>query len=132
MKRLTLLLAIMIAFMSCSNNNNNSEIEIVGEWKLIETLADPGDGSGTFQPINSDKIIEFFNDETFTSNGTLCQMSDETTTTTGTYSETESEIFPTDCINPELSLSFEITNSRLIISYFCIEPCKEKYVKVNF
>ncbi len=132
MKRLVLLLAITLTLMSC-NDNNNSETEIIfGEWKLIETLADPGDGSGVFLPIESDKFIEFFNDGTFTSNGTLCQMSDEITSTTGTYSETESQIYPTDCNNPDLSLTFEIINSRLIINYFCIEPCKEKYVKVNF
>jgi len=130
MKYLTILLAFTLTLVSCSNNNN-SEKEIVGEWKLIETLADPGDGSGVFQQIDSNKTIEFFNDNTFTSNGVLCFMSNETTSSTGTYLETESQIFPSDCNNSELSLTYEITSSDLIISYFCIEPCKEKYEKSN-
>ena len=37
----------------------------LGTWRLIEVRADPGDGSGTFQPVISSKTV------TFETNGTM-------------------------------------------------------------
>ena len=43
----------------------------------MEQLVDPGDGSGIFMPINSNRIFEFFSDGTVTVNGILCYISSE-------------------------------------------------------
>ncbi len=54
MKSLILLAAILISLAGCkkavTQTSNNS---IVGKWKLSEYLADPGDGSGTWQPATT-------------------------------------------------------------------------------
>lgn len=121
--RVILLFAISIVISSCEK-----EPELVSKWKLIETLADPGDGSGQFQPVESDKTMEFFADGTVVSNGILCQMSVESgNNSTGTYSELEMNITPDNCgINPFVVL-YEIQESHLVLSYPCFEPCREKY-----
>ena len=97
----------------------------LGKYKLIETLSDPGDGSGTFQAVTSDKMIEFEENHTVTSNGDLCSMSKEADgETTGTYSDLDSVLHSTSC-----SLDMEFDGNELIIIYPCIEPCKAKYIK---
>lgn len=122
--------ALVIAFTSCEKEEQDSEL--VNSWKLIEVLADPGDGSGTFQPVTSDKIISFFEDGTVTSNGILCQMSSETGTgSTGTYSETELSITPDNCGFAAFVMTYEFAGANLIINYPCFEPCREKYELIN-
>lgn len=37
-------------YLGCKKSAT-SETEIYGKWKLIETLADPGDGSGKYMPV---------------------------------------------------------------------------------
>jgi hypothetical protein len=49
----------VMAFLSACNTENQNE-GLVSKWHLIEQLMDPGDGSGTFQPVTSDKTISFF------------------------------------------------------------------------
>ncbi|WP_452222106.1 hypothetical protein [Lacinutrix salivirga] len=41
------------------DDQKNFETGLIGNWKLIEVLVDPEDGSGTFQSIESNKTIEF-------------------------------------------------------------------------
>lgn len=65
---------------------------------MVQVLADPDDGNSVFKDLVSNKTIEFFNDETFSSNENLClfQSVDEVTTQ-GTYGEDENEIYPNTC-----------------------------------
>ena len=108
---------------SCSQDETT---QLIGKWKLIERLLDPGDGSGTFQPVNSNKIIEFHSDSTITSNGEICTYGMESdSTTTGTYSLVDFTISSSNCTN----LSFELNGNDLIINYGCIEWCKAKFLK---
>ena len=76
---------------SCNNDDDsNRSTELIGNWKLIEVLVDPGDGSGTFSTVESSKIITFQNDGIITSNGTICDMSLEANNpTSGTYSTSD-------------------------------------------
>jgi hypothetical protein len=131
MKKTLFILFITGILFSCNNDNNSSSNEeLVGNWKLIEVLADPGDGSGTFSSVESNKIITFENDGIITSNGNLCDMSISSgNQTSGTYSNSESTFNSSECNNPDYNFTFEKNENILIINYPCIEPCKAKYMK---
>jgi hypothetical protein len=122
--------ALVLVFASCKKVSEDPTL--INTWKLMEVLADPGDGSGTFQPVTSDKTISFFADGTVTSNGNLCQMSTETGTgSAGTYSEAEMSITPDNCGFAPFVMTYELDGANLILSYPCFEPCREKYVVVE-
>ena len=72
--QVTLLSLVVLLAVSC----NSEDVELVNKWQLIEMLADPGDGSGGFEPVTSNKVIEFWDDGTITSNGSICTMSSST------------------------------------------------------
>lgn len=68
-------------------------------------LVDPGDGSGTFQSVSSNKNLVFDNNNNnnVTSNGLICYVSIVSNTgTIGTYSEVNSTINSADCPNSPL------------------------------
>lgn len=130
--------------LNCTSDDGKAitNVEILGEWRLIEQLSDPGDGSGTFMPTDSNKTLEFFSDGTITSNGTLCYMNGQSTNASnGTYelisdaavdAQYEGFIFSENCDFPETKIGFNITaEGHLILWYFCIEPCAEKFIKLN-
>lgn len=133
MKRVFLIFLSLGVLFSCEkeeNPVNEPENTLIGNWKLIETLADPGDGSGTFNTVQSNKIITFENDGIITSNGNLCDMSiDSDNATSGTYSITDMTFSSSDCSNPDYHFTFEENGNILIIDYPCIEPCRAKYEK---
>lgn len=124
-----LLFATITLFNSCKKNQDP---ELVSKWKLIEQLMDPGDGSGVFTPVISNKTIEFFEDGTITSNSILCQMSSESgTSSSGMYSESELSITLDNCGISSFVIYYEIDGSILILNYPCFEACKEKYELVE-
>ena len=105
--------------------------DLVGKWKLIEVYSDPGDGSGTYNPVESDKTVEFKNNGRFISNGKMCYIEIEPTEgSKGSYSIEDNTLTPDNC-EMEFNLPFELNGNKLTISYFCIEGCGEKYEKVN-
>jgi len=128
-KVISFLLTISI-LSSCSDDDSNTpDVDLIGNWKLIETLIDIGDGNGDFQTIDSEKTIEFNSDGTVSSNGSLCQMSSQSNTpSTSTYSLENSTINCTDI--GSFDINFEIKGSTLIISYLCFEPCRFKFIKI--
>lgn len=133
MKNNVILLSVFIFFFSCSDDQDDKiNNTIVSKWKLIETLADPGDGSGTFQPVSSNKIIEFYDDETFYSNGSICTISiDSNANFYGTYSVQNATLNSSQCQAQNFPTSYEMTQTTLIIYYPCIEACAEKYSKIE-
>ena len=130
MNRLIVLFTTTILF-ACSNSDDiNTKVELVGNWRLIEVLADPGDGSGTFATVQSNKMITFEPDGVITSNGNLCDMSiSSNMQTSGTYSKTNLTFKSDDCQNPNHDFTFEQNSNIIIINYPCIEPCMAKYKK---
>lgn len=118
---------------SCNNDDdsfpeNNSPL--IGNWKLTAIYIDPGDGTGDFETVTSAKKVSFYADGRITSSGSLCEISNASeTATSGTYSLTDGTITIPDCANPNYSTSFELIDGHVIISYSCIEGCKEKYTK---
>ncbi len=130
---------MIIGFVfSCYNDNNNypvqtpSETTLEGTWKLIQVLNDPGNGSGEFYDVDSEKTITFFEDGTITSNGSICQTSTASDTPTeGTYSISQRIIDSADCyISEDIAIRFTIIDSNLIMSYPCIEPCQSRFIKI--
>lgn len=131
MKNLPFILFTILLLISCNSDSSDSEITLIGDWKLVEVLADPGDGSGTFLPVESNKRITFGTNGILTSNGNLCDMSITTDApTVGMYSSSEFTFTSFDCENAGYSYAFEQTDNILIITYLCFEPCKAKYIKL--
>lgn len=129
MRYLVLLCSISLFALSCSKQHPK-HTDVAGTWQLKEMLADPGDGSGVFYPVQSNKKLTFNSDGVVTSNGSICTMSIETDVgSKGTYSEDDMTISSQDCTG--LKLKYEFDGNTLIVIYPCIEPCKAKYVRVR-
>lgn len=133
MKKVTLILLTGLILSACNKDNVKVEnVELLGKWKLIEQLSDPGDGSGVFKSVESEKTIEFLDNGTVISNGTLCSMNTEKgVVSTGTYTIDDGFIIPEGCDYSELKVFFELKNSNLILGYQCFEGCGQKFVKLN-
>jgi len=124
-----LILGILLVtyFSSCKKDENTT---VVNKWKLIEQYSDPGDGSGDFNPVVSNKTIEFLDNATVVSNGSLCNMSYEADgQSTATYND--STIIPKSCDFEGFSIAYEIQDNNLILYFPCIEGCAQKYQKIE-
>ena len=136
MKNVAIVILSLLFVLSCSSDDDNQnetiDSEVIGNWKLIEVYADPGDGSGDFVSVESAKLIGFEANGSFNANADLCLIFSETGgTSSGTFSEIDMTISIADCdVFPSLA-TYEVMDSRLIISYPCIEGCQEKYIKVE-
>ena len=132
--RLFVAVMLLICYTSCTSDNGQIDINsgLVGTWLKTEELADPGDGSGEFQPIESNGTITFNANETFTSNENLC-FSNSDRTSRGTYSFYNSTLSPDFCeLNgSDYIFNFERQGTILILYYPCIEGCAFKYEKVE-
>jgi len=127
-----LALLVMGTLAACANQEEHSHpVELIGSWQLIEQLADPGNGSGVFVEVESDKTIQFFSDGTVTSNGSLCSMDlSADQPSSGTYDVGDGSITPSDCL-PTYKIPFVIEDTHLILFHpICIEACESKYVKI--
>ena len=61
---------IIFTLISCiKNDNEDTTSPLLGTWELKEILADPGDGSGIFNTVNSNKKLTFYSNRKITSNG---------------------------------------------------------------
>ena len=130
MQKIVILLVFFSTMVfSCSKKEENAPI--FGKWKLIERLADPGDGSGVFEAVNSERTLEFLSNGTVVSNGDICSLTLET----GEGSEAEYDAETKKIINTNCQADREITygleGEYLTVSLLCIEPCALKYRKVN-
>ena len=120
------ILVILSLFTSCKKNKRDS---LTGTWELKEVLMDPGNGSGVFTAVSSDKNLVFHSNGNVNSNGIICDMSIESnTSTSGTYSAIDSTIISSTCQN--LIIKYEVSGDTLILIYPCFEACKAKYIKV--
>lgn len=132
MNKIFIVLIFAFTLVSCTSANEEVSLDLneIGTWRLIEVLADPGDGSGTFQPVVSSKTVRFETNGTVSCTGNLCDLSIAASTQTrGTYSSSNRRIITSNC--NQLQLTYEITTDELIIIYPYIEAAKAKYVKVE-
>jgi hypothetical protein len=120
------ILVILSLFTSCKKNKRDS---LTGTWELKEVLMDPGNGSGVFTTVGSDKNLVFHTNGNINSNGIICDMSIESnSSTSGTYSAIDSTIISSTCQN--LIIKYEVSGDTLILIYPCFEACKAKYTRV--
>jgi hypothetical protein len=115
---------------SSAQNKITKQHSLIGIWKKTAELSDPGDGSGIFIDVNSDKTIEFKDSSEFVSNYSLCYMEGEKAPTKGKYSMKNSTIEPNNC-SSGAKYTFDNKNENLIIHYICKEGCAEKYGRVK-
>lgn len=134
--RKTLFIICLIGMLSsCSSHEDNIDPNLIGIWKLSEVNNDPGDGSGVFLKVSSDKTLSFKEHKIITSNGSLCENTiTSDTPSKGTFELNENsslsgKIKSPDCNRPLSEVSFEIKESVLYVYYSCIEGCKAKYIK---
>ena len=97
-----------------------------------EVLADPGDGSGRFKTVSSEKRVTFNEDGTFTSRGLICDFTtDADGFFDGTYTITETG-YQLNCAGDFLfSLELRIDEGFLLASFPCFEPCIQKFRRNN-
>ena len=137
-----ILLLITVLFISCTSDEGQSteDVELIGKWQLIEQLVDPGDGSGTFQPIISVRTIEFFKDGAIEINGELCIISSEIGDMEAGYyklitdsdTQYDGEITPNICSSRSARVYFDLpVSGNLILWYQCIESCAQKFEKIK-
>lgn len=127
MKQTIYLALFSVALLSCKDDTVAPDL--LGTWQLSAVLADPGDGSGTFNPVDSDKTITFLSSGMVEANESLCTPQ-TSSAGQGKYSLQDSTIIPS-CPDQEFEskIWFRVEGSNLILTYQCIEACAEKYVK---
>jgi len=116
---------ISLAVLACGKKNAAVENEsIVGKWRLTETLADPGDGSGKWQPADplNPSYLEFRSDGSLGSSpqGSVTQYKLLSDSTLLYYTDTG-----------PLQLRYTLTKTALGLYPPCIEACGMHYVAVK-
>ena len=132
MKKTFFTLIVVILFFSCSDDDHDCpDNEFVGSWKLIEVLADPGDGSGTFLPIESTRTLTFKNNGIISTNTSLCNPYSDEIRTSGTYDILEKKIH-TNCEGTNIAtIFFRMENEHLILDFFSLEGYSQKFERVE-
>jgi len=128
MKKLTFILLVSAYALSCSSTKNTT---VLGTWKLTEQRIDIGDGNSRFTKVESEKTMTFLANGTIISNGVICFMTQTPEVqTTGVYDTITKTLTSKDCPKTALKINYELKDDILIISYPCMEPCQQKYVKL--
>lgn len=130
MKALFLCFLTLLVLTACQDDDDQLS-PVNGTWRLSAVLSDPGNGSGTFQPVDSDRILELRANGAYTATGDLCRFTtDADASTTGVYNITDGTLFPDDCVTTGgTPLSLFIDGDELTIDYPCIEPCRHRYTR---
>jgi hypothetical protein len=128
MRNILIVFTSITLLFSCAEKDK-TDSDLTGKWKLTEVLVDPGDGSGTFQHVSSNKILEFHSNGTVTSNGEICYISiDSDSPSNGTYSISASKLYSSNCSDE--GIKYQRTGITLVLTYpYCDEPCASKYLK---
>jgi hypothetical protein len=131
MKTLALVVLSLFTLLRCEKDDSPEvNSNLIGTWLLVEVYADPGDGSGTFEPVDSNKKMIFNSDGTVTSNGILCALSSTSATdTNGIYNSVESTFRTDACNDSDYDYPYGHTGTTLLVYYPCIEGCIGKFSK---
>lgn len=132
MKKNILFLMLIALLSSCSNDEKqNLESAVIGNWKLIEILADPGTGSGKFRAVESNKTIEFKSNGTIITNTSLCDPYSNEIKSTGSFN-LDSKTITTNCQNPNIAtIFFELKDDYLILNFISNEGYSQKFQRIN-
>lgn len=131
MKKFLSTMALFSALLIASCNktaDNAANSTLTGKWILIETLADPGDGSGTWRP--ADPPNHFY--LKFNANSTV-----ESNIYTGLGGLKEYSVLNDSTVNftyaegGSFNLRYKINSSVLTLTGGCIEACGSKFAKAS-
>jgi hypothetical protein len=126
--RYLIIIAVLFGITSFINSQTIDK-RFIGEWKLIETMIDPGDGSGEFHKVDSEKTLEIEPSGTVKSNGDMCNLSINTDNKTyGQLKKDLNETILSSC-NKKYKPYYKLKDEFLIVYYPCKEGCAEKYEK---
>ncbi len=136
MRYLSLCIILFLALNSCKKTDDSCIDPVIvhgtglkGNWQLTEFLLDPGDGSGKFQTITSNRRIEIKAGNAWSSNGNVCSMyADDNTQSAGAFNEADQTFSVSSCA--AANIKYKLEGSFLILSYSCFEPCAAKYARV--
>lgn len=130
MKNWILILLAIVTLNSCSKED--TEIVLIGKWKLIELFYSIGGGTVIYAPIVSEETIEFFNDGTIVfSYQYLCPGDTIANDNIGEYFSAGNYIIIKNCGLNEVRIKYELESSYLILKPPCVEACQEKYIKIE-
>jgi len=123
MKKLLLLLSIVIGitYSSCKKNTDGPG-EVYGKWKLVETLADPGDGSGKYIKTKEDLSL------VLTKSG---KVEGDAMLNTESFKVLDSVSIEFKNSNPAQTITYryKVTNNSLWLYPPCIEGCGFHYTR---
>ncbi|GGM90784.1 hypothetical protein GCM10010967_24810 [Dyadobacter beijingensis] len=147
MKTTRLLLALLLCWTITACQNDTAEPldsngrraakennGLVGKWKIVEYLADPGDGSGKYQAVTGESghIIEFKENGEFVETKGLAQSSTPMFNAYKVLEGNKIEMIPIDKNAPSHTWYYsELSAGKLTLGYGCIEACSGKYVAVE-
>jgi hypothetical protein len=122
--RLALSLFTFLLFSCNKMESANANEAVAGTWKLVETLADPGDGSGTWQPATgtAQTYLLFYNNGLIGGNAfpearNYTVMND--TTVKFTYAD-----------GTFINYTYALSETTLVLSGGgCIEACGAKFIR---
>lgn len=143
--RLLLSLMLLCTVMACHNENadplddtakramkeNNG---LLGKWKIVEYLADPGDGSGRYQTAKGDlaHMIEFKENGQFVETKAPAQSSVPLFNAYKVLDDKRIELIPIDKNSPShIWFYSDLSATGVTLGYGCIEACSGKYMAVQ-
>lgn len=130
-----LLLTALSIFIVTSCSPPKEPIDVTGlidTWQLIEIYSDPGDGSGDFVQVDSDKTIEFLSNGFVVATGSFCSLS---TSSDGieeaSYDDNTMQI-TAQCNNQDFIITYRLDDEadEIELSYPCIEGCAAKFKRI--
>lgn len=127
MKKGLLLLFIATSglFFSCKKDKKEpAPVEIYGKWKLIETMSDPGDGSGKYiKATGEPKYLSFNKDGKLEGNALSLE-----TFRYRILDSTRVEILYYVYLPPKV-FTYKLTDNTLELRPPCIEGCGLRFVR---
>ena len=132
MKLLGVFILISLLTINC-NKNSKADSKITGKWRLIEQLLDPGDGSGEYVTIDSEKTLDIKSDGTFTCNGDICSINGKSEyASSGIFDSEAKTITGTACMTESLfDIGYSFKSGKLILAFPCFEPCLQKFERIE-
>ena len=135
---------LIFLIISCSDDDEHNFLPgdtIPGKWILVEAYSDPGDGSGDYEPVNSNRYVEIKEElDIVTSNIPFCSFNFNTETEELYTAQITDEIIdqPVSTFNADFGLVAGDCQSLvyheppyLKIEPICYEGCGFKYRKID-